>query len=358
MPRLRALLVAASSVALIRCGARSDLEVSETDAACTAHGYCSVGDPPVSIAVSEWGDLGEFGDSLYIGGRYVPAPNLLLQPKDFGPARSLISVAEWAIADTANPGSHDGADQPLADASGVYFLSFPYAFAVAPQGGVPRKLSWNGKTDDVAQRIAIDADYVYNLEAGGLARVPKGGGVAERFPLGIDVPNETTYGLGVDDVNVYWFDTRGNGFGTKVWAAPKGGGARKLLAWGQDPQLDALDDLFLDGDNLYLVQRGDTLTPGQPRPGAIYVLSKSGGVPRHLADTAPMSAVTVHQGRAYWADSGSVWQLVGDGDAAVVENVASGGLIPSLAADDACIYWITMTGGGSDLSAVLTRAPR
>ena len=340
------------SLTLVSCGARTglDLPSGAGDASTpSSTPRCLPGDVPVSIEVPFFGDMTGFGNDLYITN--ADPATIGAVSKDLGTPRTLITPEDWHQAYLADPGSHTSPARPVVDATGIYFLDFPYAFMIPRTGGVPRKLQW-ADGEDITRQLALDDRYVYQFW-GTWQRVPKSGGAATTLAIelvpGMDVApgNSVVHGSDLIWASGIWAS------GTKIWRANKSGGAPQQLA---DISPFGSDQLLLDGDTLYVADQGLV-----NEPGMIGAIPTQGGRFEELVDRAP-ACFAAKDESVYWAEwttGDAVWRRDPAGVQTPLYRIPEGTFVHDMVVDESCLYWLTMHPGDRGPGvARLTRAPR
>jgi hypothetical protein len=193
--------------------------------------------------------------------------------------------------------------------------------------------------------LALDSVNVYWYDGGAslLLRVPEVGGITTVLASDINAQ-----GLVVDSASLYW-----PAFYSGIMSISTSGGAVSTLT---PSTLNPSFGIAVDSTNIYWTDIADVLTV--PRSGgSVSTLASSQGGPWDVACGA--FGVTVDAAHVYWTNTGSspCYEFDTDGSIAMVPK--GGGTITTMASslsspgqvavDTTRVYWISETGGRSDL---------
>ena len=200
------------------------------------------------------------------------------------------------------------------DAKNVYWTTKATVTMAPIEGGVDTILASNL---DSAWGIAVSEGVVFWTEArspnGAIAMCSVDTDATATFESNEDNP----IGIAVDQTNVYWTDSVG---GT-VNAAPRSGGATRVLAQGRDHPTA----IAVDATHVYWADANQ-----------IESAPIAGGTPTVLAAANTPFSMAVDAANVYWTDGGSVWQLpVGGGTPKAIGHGNAFGV----AIDATTVYW-------------------
>jgi hypothetical protein len=335
-------LVLVCLLALVACGARSQLAVSQerdagvggatttssatTTTSTTSTGTggaaaivaCHPGDPPavVGTKTGAWGIVVD-DTHVYFAGLYTQTVGRVdklggavetLATQQIAPWFVAIdqthvywtnscSVASCGVFASAKAGGTPMEINPMpfvagiaADDTSVFWIQ-----TNVPSGAVMTMAEPSGPVQklvaglDHPWGIALDDSFVYwtDEDAGNIGRVAKGGGPQET----VATTSVGAWGLAVDQARVYWSVYAPNtGF---VASAPKGGGTPTMLA----VNLDQPAGVAVNGDSLYVAVKG------LATPGTVLKIPTAGGPAVVVASNqAQPSNVTVDNACVYWSN--------------------------------------------------------